>query len=227
MSATHIDAATVRAAIEHTLLAADATFAAIDALCDVARSRSLGGVCVNPIHVARCAARLQGSAVRLVSVVAFPLGASESAAKAFECELAVRAGAQEIDMVAPLGALKAGDWGAVEDDARRVVAAASGRPVKLIIETGLLEDGEKRLACDVARRSGVAFVKTCTGFSKGAATVEDVRLLAAALGGALGIKASAGVRNAAQARALIAAGAARIGTSAGAAIADELDAEVQ
>lgn len=217
----------VRNAIEHTLLAADATAASIDATCEAALTHRLGGVCINPAFVARCRRELNGSAVRIVSVVGFPLGASVSACKAFECERALADGADEIDMVMLLGAAKAGDWAAVEADARIVVRAAGGHPVKLILETGVLDDAQKRRACHAAIDAGVAFVKTCTGFAAGVASVDDVRLLAEAVSGRLAIKASAGIRTLSQARALLAAGASRIGTSAGVAIANELAAEVQ
>lgn len=227
MSALLADAASVRAAIEHTLLAADATPVQIDALCDAATLHALGGVCVNPIHVARCAARLHGRNVRVVSVVGFPLGASRFEVKARECELAIADGADEIDTVIALGALRAGDARAVNADIRAVVTAAGGHPVKVILETGLLDHAQKERACELAIAAGAAFVKTCSGFAPGAATVADVELLRTVTAGRVGIKASAGVRSAAQARALMAAGAARIGTSSGAQIAAELAAEVQ
>ncbi len=209
-------------AIEHTLLAAGATSAMIDALCDQARAQDFGAVCVNPVQVARCRARLQGSGVRVVSVVGFPLGASLSRCKALEAELAVADGADELDMVMAIGAAKDAAWAAVEADARAVVSAAQGRAVKLIVETGLLDEQEKRRACVAALNAGVAFVKTCSGFAPGAASVEDVTLLRQALGDALGIKASGGIRSASAARALLAAGASRLGTSASLEIAAEL-----
>jgi deoxyribose-phosphate aldolase len=212
----------VRRAIEHTALAADVTPARIDRLCDEALAHGFFGVCVNPVHVARCRARLAGSRVRLVTVVGFPLGASMSECKAHEADLAVRAGADELDMVMAVGLAKAGDWTAVERDAAAVVRAAGGRPVKLILETGLLDAEEKARACGIAVEAGVAFVKTCTGFAAGTATVEDVRLLGVALAGRLPIKASGGIRTAVQAKALLAAGATRLGTSASVQIVGEL-----
>jgi deoxyribose-phosphate aldolase len=219
--------AEVLAAIEHTLLAPDATPARIDALCGEALRLGFGAVCVNPIFVARCRAQLGGAGVRVrvVSVVGFPLGAQHTQVKQLETELALCDGADEIDMVMPLGAAKAGAWQAVIDDARGVVEAARGKPVKLIIETGLLDEAEKRAACQAALRARVAFVKTCTGFAAGAATVEDVTLLRAVLDGGAAIKASGGIRSAGAARALLAAGALRLGTSSGVKIAAELEQE--
>jgi deoxyribose-phosphate aldolase len=214
-------------AIEHTLLSAAASAAEIEALCEQAMALGLGAVCINPVYVAQCREQLRGSAVRVVTVVGFPLGATYARCKALEAELAVAEGADELDMVMALGAAKAGAWAAVEADARAVVAAAGERPVKLIIETGLLDDPQKQRACETALRAGIAFVKTCTGFAPGAASVHDVALLAAALGGRLGIKASGGIRSAAQARALLAAGASRLGTSASLQIVAELRQEVR
>jgi deoxyribose-phosphate aldolase len=217
----------LRLAIEHTLLSPAATPAMIDALCDEAIAHGFGGVCVHPVYVARCARRLAASDVRVVSVVGFPSGATYSRCKALEAELAVADGADELDMVMQIGAAKAGDWQAVEADARAVVDSARDRAVKLILETGLLSDEEKRRACAAALGAHIGFVKTCTGFAQGAASREDVALLAAALDGRVGIKASGGIRTLAQARALLAAGASRLGTSAGTQIAAELEAEVQ
>ncbi len=208
-------------AIEHTLLAANATRAMIERHCAEARAAALFGVCVNPVHVARCASLLAATDTRLITVVGFPLGASAAAAKAFECEIAVRDGAHEIDMVVFLGALKAGDRYAVREDIAGVVKAAAGRPVKVILETSALDDGEKLLGCALAEEAGAAFVKTSTGFGSGGATVADVALLRRAVGDRLGVKASGGIRNAAFARELLAAGADRIGTSLGVALVAE------
>jgi deoxyribose-phosphate aldolase len=207
--------------VEHTLLAATATRAMIERHCAEARTHNLFGVCVNPVHVARCAQLLTQTPVRLVTVVGFPLGASARAAKAHECELAVRDGAQEIDMVVYLGALKAGDRHAVKEDIAAVVAAAAGRPVKVILETSALNDGEKRLGCALAEEAGARFVKTSTGFGSGGATVADVRLLRELVGDRLGVKASGGIRDAAFALELLEAGADRIGTSVGVALVSQ------
>jgi deoxyribose-phosphate aldolase len=219
--------ATLRAAIEHTLLAADATPARVERLCDEALAQRFHGVCVNPSHVARCRARLVSSAVRVITVIGFPLGAQLESIKAREAELAVRDGADELDMVMQIGLAKAGDWAAVEADARAVVAAAAGKPVKLIIETGLLDASEKARACAVALGAGAAFVKTCSGFAPGGATPEDVALLAAHSRGQIAIKASGGIRSAAAALELLGAGATRLGTSAGVQIIAELDRELR
>jgi deoxyribose-phosphate aldolase len=212
----------VLAAIEHTLLAADARPARIEALCVEAAAHGFGAVCVNPVYAARAHAALANSACKLVCVVGFPLGASMPRAKAFEAELALREGAGELDMVMAIGAAKAGDWAAVEADARAVVDAAQGAPVKLILETGLLDDVEKDLACRAAIAAGCAFVKTCSGFARGTASVADVALLRASVRSRAAIKASGGIRSAAMARALMTAGASRLGTSAGVQIAAEL-----
>jgi deoxyribose-phosphate aldolase len=212
----------VCAAIEHTLLAPDASPARIDTLCDEAVLHGLGAVCVNPIYVARCRSRLRDAQVRIVTVVGFPLGASYTASKVLECQLALQDGADEVDMVMQIGAAKAGDWPAVEADARAVVEAARAKPVKLILETGLLDEDEKRAACAVGLRASVAFVKTCSGFAPGSATLHDVALLRACVAGGAAVKASGGIRSASQAQSLLAAGATRLGTSAGVQIATEL-----
>jgi deoxyribose-phosphate aldolase len=199
--------------IEHSLLAPTATRAQLERHCAEARTHQLFAVCVNPQWVGRAAMVLAETGVRVVSVVGFPLGASTSVVKAFECEYAISQGAQEIDMVLQIGPLKAGDRFLVCEDIRGVVKAAAGRPVKVILETALLNDGEKRLACALAEEAGAAFVKTSTGFGPAGATVEDVRLMREATGGRLAVKASGGIRTAAFARELIAAGAARLGCS--------------
>jgi deoxyribose-phosphate aldolase len=209
--------------IEHTLLSPLATRSMIERHCAQARSFALFAVCVNSVWVPICADLLRATPVRVVSVVGFPLGASASAAKAFECELAICQGAHEIDMVIQLGALKAADHHAVQEDIERVVKAAGGRPVKVILETGLLSDPEKRLGCALAEQAGAAFIKTSTGFARAepsspgalGATLEDIRLLRETVGSRLGVKASGGIRSAKFARELVAAGADRIGTSAG------------
>jgi deoxyribose-phosphate aldolase len=182
---------------------------------------------VNPVNVARAHAVLAGTGREVVSVIGFPLGANVPRVKAFEAELALADGAYALDMVMAIGAAKAGDWAAVEADARAVVEAAGGAPVKLILETGLLDDAEKDRACQVAIAAGCAFVKTCSGFAKGAASVGDVALLRASVRGRAAIKASGGIRGAADARALLAAGASRLGTSAGVQIAAELAAALR
>jgi deoxyribose-phosphate aldolase len=187
--------------------------------CAEARTHALLGVCVNPVHVAKVAQLVAGTDLLVVTVVGFPLGASVPAVKAFECARAVADGAHEIDMVVNIGALKAADRYAVREDIRAVVDAAGERLVKVILETSLLDDGEKRLGCALAEEAGAAFVKTSTGFAGGGATSHDVALLRAAVGDRLGVKASGGIRELALARELLAAGADRLGTSAGVALA--------
>jgi deoxyribose-phosphate aldolase len=207
--------------IEHTLLAPIATRAMIERHCAEARTYEMFAVCVNPQWVGRCVDILAETGVKVVTVVGFPLGASATVAKAFECEYAARQGADEIDMVVQLGPLKAGDRFTVCEDIRAVVKAAAGLPVKVILETALLSDAEKRLCCALAEEAGARFVKTSTGFGPGGATIEDVRVLSEATGGRLGVKASGGIRDLAFARALVAAGATRLGTSQGVALLSE------
>lgn len=207
--------------IEHTLLRADARASDVATLCDEARAHRFAGVCVNPVHVARCAARLAGSGVRVVTVVGFPLGAHETAVKVLEAERAAEAGADELDMVLRVDALLDGDDDAVAADVRAVVRAVAPRSVKVILETALLDDARKVRGCELAGAAGAAFVKTSTGFGPGGATVADVRLMRSVVGDALGVKASGGIRDATTARAMIAAGASRIGTSSGVALAGE------
>jgi deoxyribose-phosphate aldolase len=207
--------------IEHTLLQPTATRAMIERLCAEARTYEMFAVCVNPQWVDRAAGILAQTGVKVVTVVGFPLGASPSVTKAFECEYAVRQGADEIDMVVQLGPLKAGDSATVCEDIRAVVKAAGDRPVKVILETALLNDSEKRLCCALAEEAGARFVKTSTGFGPGGATVEDVRLLTEATGGRLGVKASGGIRDASFARELLRAGATRLGTSQGVALVQD------
>lgn len=212
----------VLAAIEHTLLSPAATPSMIEALCDEARDLRLFGVCVSPIEVARCRARLAGCEVRIVTVVGFPLANTFNACVALECELALRAGADEIDAVMRVSAAKAGNWAQVEHDARAVVEAALGKPVKLILETAYLDAREIERACAAALGAGVSFVKTSTGYASRGATLEDIASMKRCVQGRARIKASGGIRTADDALAMLAAGADRIGTSAGAAIAREL-----
>jgi len=209
--------------IDHTLLRADATYADIDKLCDEASQFGFASVCVNPVFVKRCAARLAGSSSVVCTVVGFPLGAIPREMKAMEARRAVREGASEIDMVIAIGALKSGDLRAVEEDIRAVAEAAhdGGAILKVILETSLLTDEEKVAACVAARKARAEFVKTSTGFSTGGATAADVELMAQAVEGKLGVKASGGIRSAEDAQKLIAAGATRIGASVGVKIVKE------
>jgi deoxyribose-phosphate aldolase len=205
--------------IDHTLLRPTATADEIDRLCQEARQYGFCSVCVNGVWVSRCRDLLRGSGVKVCTVVGFPLGAMDARSKAFETREAVANGADEIDMVLDLGGLKSGQLDRVEADIRGVVEAAAGRVTKVILETGLLTDPEKILACQLCKQAGASFVKTATGFAAGsAATAEDIALMRKAVGPELGVKASGGVRSLADARAMIASGATRLGTSSGIAI---------
>ncbi len=209
--------------IDHTLLKADATPAQIVRLCAEAREHSFASVCVNASHVALCARLLAGSAAAVCTVVGFPLGATTTATKVFETNDAIAAGAHEIDMVISVGQLKAGDYEYVLHDIRQVVEAshAGGAICKVIIETALLNDAEKVAASLLAIKAGADFVKTSTGFSTGGATVADVALMRRTVGPDIGVKAAGGVRGYRDALAMIAAGATRLGASAGIAIVRE------
>lgn len=202
--------------IDHTLLRPEAAVAQIEKLCIEARAYSFASVCVNPCHVPRCVRLLAGSGVAVCTVIGFPLGATSSEAKKAEAEQALRDGAGELDMVINVGMLKSGLDTYVEADIASVTSSArsAGALTKVIIETGLLTDDEKVRACVLASRGGADFVKTCTGFGVGRATVEDVRLMRRAVGSAMGVKASGGVRSREDALAMIASGANRIGASA-------------
>lgn len=204
--------------IDHTLLKPEASPEAIRTLCAEAREYSFKTVCVNSGYVPLCVEELRGSAVGVCSVVGFPLGAMLSEAKACEAKLAVAAGASEIDMVINIGLLKAGELDAVRADIEAVFTACGKTPLKVIIETGLLTDEEKKSVCQICKEVGVAFVKTSTGFGHGGATVADLKLMRSVVGDSCSIKASGGVRNLDDALAVIAAGADRIGASAGIAI---------
>jgi deoxyribose-phosphate aldolase len=202
--------------IDHTLLKPDATRAEVDKLCDEARRHGFASVCVNGTWVRRCAEILSGSGVLVCSVVGFPLGAAVPEVKAFEARRAIEDGACEIDMVMNVGALRSGDHDFVRGDIEAVarVCRSLGARSKVILETALLTDAEKRIACQLAQQAGADFVKTSTGFSKGGATVADIELMRRTVGPAMGVKASGGVRDQADARAMIAAGATRLGASA-------------
>lgn len=213
----------VAGAIDHTLLKPDATAADIDKLCQEAAEWKFATVCVNPTWVARAAARLRGSGVGVCSVVGFPLGATTPDVKQYEARRAIFNGAAEIDMVINVGALKSGDIRTVTDDIRAVVGACQecGVTSKVIIETALLTDEEKVTACTLAKAAGADFVKTSTGFGPGGATAADVALMRRVVGAEMGVKASGGVRDLEQVRAMVAAGATRIGASAGVRIVRE------
>jgi deoxyribose-phosphate aldolase len=204
--------------IDHTLLKPDASEEEIKALCKEALKYGFYSVCINSSYVQTANKELEGSGVKVCSVIGFPLGASTTAAKAFEAGEAVKNGADEVDMVIHIGALISNDRDYVIKDIADVVQAAAGAPVKVIIEAGLLDDERKRLACELACEGGAAFVKTSTGFGHGGATVADVKLMRETVGPDIGVKASGGVRTAEAARQMIEAGATRIGTSSGPAI---------
>ncbi len=207
--------------IDHTYLKADGTQEIITRLCQEAKAYQFKAVCVNPTWVSLAANLLQDSGVEVATVVGFPLGATTTVAKTAEASQAVSDGATEIDMVINLGYLLDGDYDSVKKDIIAVVNAANQVPVKVIIETALLNDGQKRKACQLAQEAGAAFVKTSTGFSTAGASVEDIILMRSVVGKYMGVKASGGVRNAQQAKAMIAAGASRIGTSSGIKIVTE------
>ncbi len=201
--------------IDHTLLKPEATIEDIVKLCKEALENNFYAVCINPSYVKTAAKELQGSPVKVCAVIGFPLGATTTAAKAFEAAEAVAGGAEEVDMVIHVGFLKSGDKQYVLDDIAAVVRAAKGKTVKVIIETGLLANEEKVFACRLVKEAGAGFVKTSTGFGSGGATIADVQLIRETVGPLLGVKASGGVRTADDARQMIEAGATRIGTSSG------------
>jgi deoxyribose-phosphate aldolase len=211
--------------IDHTLLKPTATADDIRRVCDEARAHSFASVCVNSSFVQLVAESLKGSTVKTCTVVGFPLGAMSNMGKVMETNKAIADGADEIDMVLHIGHLLAGDNEYVRTDIRRVVEAAQGRPVKVIIETVFLNDEQKERACRLAVEGGAAFVKTSTGFAGGGATVEDIALMRRVVGPAIGVKASGGIRDAAGAVALVKAGATRLGASAGVAIVQGLKSE--
>jgi deoxyribose-phosphate aldolase len=206
----------VAAIIDHTLLRPDATADDIRKVCAEARQYGFASVCVNPYWVPLVAADLARSAVKVCTVVGFPLGANSTAIKVAETEAAIRAGAQEIDMVINIGELRDGDQDVVREDIRAVVNAAhrNGAIVKVILETALLDDPQKIAACGIAKLAGAEFVKTSTGFAAHGATVQDVALMRKAVGPEMGVKASGGIRTLDDLKAMVAAGATRIGASA-------------
>jgi deoxyribose-phosphate aldolase len=204
--------------IDQTVLKPETSETDILKLCSEAREYRFASVCVNPFWVPLCASELEHSETKVCTVIGFPLGANTSSVKAFETREAVSAGADEVDMVMNIGAAKEGRWETVEADIRAVVEAAGGKTVKVILETCLLNREEIIAACEAAEKAGADFVKTSTGFNKGGATLEDVRLMRETVGKKMGVKASGGVRTAEDALKMIEAGANRIGASAGVAI---------
>ena len=210
--------------IDHTLLAPDAAKSAIEKLCKEASEYKFASVCVNSCWVSLAADLLKDSSVKVCTVVGFPLGAMDTVSEAYEAAKAVENGADEVDMVINIGYLKSGMLDAVLEDIVAVRKATEGKLLKVIIETCLLTDDEKRTACELSEKAGADFVKTSTGFSKGGATLHDVELMKSVVGDSLGVKASGGVRDYATAKAMIDAGATRIGASAGIAIVREENA---
>jgi len=204
--------------IDHTLLKQDATVEQIDRLLSEAKDYDFASVCVNPCWVAHAKSGLENTDVKVCTVIGFPLGATTSAVKAFETKEAIQNGADEIDMVINVGALKSGNADLVESDIRAVVEVSGDKLVKVIIEACLLTNEEKVLACQLAQKAGADFVKTSTGFSTGGATLPDVKLMRQTVGPDMGVKAAGGARSYADAVAFVEAGATRIGTSSGVAI---------
>ncbi|MDE6195409.1 MAG: deoxyribose-phosphate aldolase [Erysipelotrichaceae bacterium] len=201
--------------IDHTLLKADAKKQDIEKLCEEAKQYHFASVCVNAYWVPTCASFLQGSDVKVCTVVGFPLGAMASEAKAFETQNAIAQGAEEIDMVLNIGELKAGNDDVVKQDIEAVVKAASGKCVKVILETCLLTKEEIKRACELCVEAKATFVKTSTGFSTSGANIEDVKLMKETVQGKCKVKAAGGIRCYEDMQKMIEAGADRIGTSAG------------
>lgn len=212
----------IAAYIDHTLLKQDAAAPQIDRLCAEAAQYHFASVCVNPWYAPRCVKNLQGTGVKVCTVVGFPLGATTTESKVFETLQAVRFGAEEIDMVMNVCAMKSGNTRAIEQEIQALAAAVEGHAIlKVILETCLLTEEEKILACQIAKRAGADFVKTSTGFSTGGATVADVALMRKIVGPEMGVKAAGGIRDYATAKAMLDAGATRIGASAGIAIVQQ------
>lgn len=204
--------------IDHTILAANATSEKVKQICTEAKEHHFASVCVNSCWTTLCAGELEGTDVAVCTVVGFPLGAMSSESKAFEAARAVKDGSDEIDMVINVGLLKEGRLDEVEHDIAMVREACGDKLLKVIIETCLLSDEEKEIACRLSVNAGADFVKTSTGFSTGGATEQDVALMRRVVGDGLGVKASGGVRSFETAEAMIEAGATRLGTSSGIAI---------
>ncbi|GBD86856.1 deoxyribose-phosphate aldolase [bacterium BMS3Abin03] len=206
----------VASMIDHTLLKPEATPSDIKKLCSEAREYHFASVCINPSYVSLCSELLSGSGVKVCTVIGFPLGTTTTEVKRYEAEQAIDNGAEEVDMVINIGHLKEGNYKYVEHDVKEVVQTAHRKNalVKVIIETALLTDKEKVIACLICKRAGADFVKTSTGFSKGGATVGDVALMKYVVGSKIGVKAAGGIRSKEDAEAMIASGADRIGASA-------------
>jgi deoxyribose-phosphate aldolase len=212
----------IAALIDHTILRADATEHDVKRVCAEALQHQFASVCVNGYWASLVASELNGSTVKVCTVAGFPLGAMATDAKLAETESAIRAGAHEVDMVINVGALKGGDYDAVQREIASLAAAchAGGAILKVIIETALLTDHLKRVACELSKNAGADFVKSSTGFSTAGATAEDVALMRAAVGSELGVKASGGIRTLDDFERMVAAGASRVGASASVAIVE-------
>lgn len=211
--------------IDHTLLGAEVTKAEVKKKCQEAKEYNFASVCTNPDQVALVKKELAGSEVKVCTVIGFPLGVNLTEIKVKEAEAALKEGADEIDMVMKIGALKEGDYDKVEKDIKAVVKAAQTKIVKVIIETCYLTEAEKIKACEIAKKAGADFVKTSTGFGNGGATVEDIVLMRKTVGQKMGVKASGGVHNLKEAQMMLDAGATRIGASSGVEIIEGKEAE--
>jgi len=216
------DSKSIASLIDHTILKADASRKQVNEFCRQAAEYGFASVCVNPCHVSLVKKELQGTDVKVCTVIGFPLGADSSEVKAFAARTAVNEGADEIDMVINIGAAIDGDFDYVEDEIRKVVEASGRSIVKVIIETCYLNDEQKVKACRAAVNAGAKFVKTSTGFGTAGATVNDVRLMKETVGIGVGVKASGGIRSYKEALDMVDAGADRIGTSSGAKIMGEM-----
>ena len=208
--------------IDHTILKADSSQEKVQQIIDEAKKYDFMSVCINPTWVSYASKQLKDTDVKVCTVIGFPLGANTSEVKAFEAKNAIENGADEIDMVINIGAAKDGNWELVESDIAAVNAVKEDKLLKVIIETSLLTDDEKVKSCEAAVRAGADFVKTSTGFSTAGATVADIKLMRATVGPDMGVKASGGVHNLEEAKAMIDAGATRLGVSAGVAIMEGL-----
>ena len=207
--------------IDHTVLKADTPLETVKRICDEAMEYGFASVCINPCHVAYCADYLKDSDVNVCTVIGFPLGANTSAVKAFETKDAIANGADEIDMVMNIGALKDKNYELVRNDVKAVVEAANGTLVKVILETCLLTEDEIKKACELCVEAKADYVKTSTGFSTRGATIEDVQIMKAAVQGKAKVKAAGGVRTHEDMVKIVEAGADRIGTSAGCSLVDK------
>ena len=212
--------------IDHTILKAVATKEDVKKLCNEAKEYNFFSVCINPANIEFAKKELEGSSVKVCTVIGFPLGANTSEVKAFETKDAIKKGADEVDMVINIGALKDKDYDYVLNDIKAVVDAANKEAlVKVIIETCYLTDDEKKIACELSVKAGADFVKTSTGFGTGGSTPEDIKLMREVVGPNIGVKASGGVRNQEDAKAVIEAGCSRIGASASVAITKGEDSQ--